>query len=293
MNARRQEIVVTDGTTPGSLPPGQHPLVDGVPQAWMAAWGEDAFGVFADVAVGEVRQRMRWVPAGAFRMGTGENEQGRDGDEGPRHVVHLTKGFWLGDTPVTQMMWSAVMGESPSHFVGAQRPVENVSWDDAIAFMSKLDSMAEPDPIAIVDSSRHRTSAGVPGFRLPSEAEWERACRAGSEAPRYGALDDVAWYGLNRGGETHDVRGKAPNALGLYDMLGNVYEWCKDAAYRRYEPGVARDPAGPEAGPRRVLRGGSWYNQAWDVRAAYRLAIPPDSRWSYAGFRLARGHHPS
>lgn len=186
------------------------------------------------------------------------------------HTVTLTKPFEMMTTPVTQALWKIVMGNNPSGFQGADRPVENVSWDDAQIFISKLNAML-----------------GVTCFRLPTEAEWEYACRAGTTSATYGNLDDVAWYENNSGKETHPVGQKQPNAWGLYDMLGNVWEWCQDW-YGGYPDGDVIDPVGPSSGSYRVSRGGSWFTDARRVRAAYRNYVAPGDRVDYLGFRLAR-----
>ena len=255
---------------------GWHPLVDGCPPGWANAWGEDEYGVFVAFRVGRVVQRMRWIRPGEFWMGSPEGEEGRFEDEGPRHRVRLTRGFWLGETPVTQALWEAVMGENPSRFQGdVQRPVEQVSWEDCQRFCARLGER----------------SIG-PAFRLPTEAEWEFVCRAGMEeatyAERLGAsLAEVAWWGENSGDSTHAVRRKLANQWGLHDMLGNVLEWCSDWS-GSYSSAVQRDPAGPAVGRFRVFRGGSWGDDAGGVRAAYRGAGRPDVRDSDLGLRLAR-----
>jgi len=209
------------------------------------------------------------IPAGKFRMGSPEGENGRSSAE-KLHTVTLTKPFELMTTPVTQALWEFVMGGNPSHFKGPVRPVEEVSWDDAQGFISKLNEMF-----------------GVTCFRLPTDAEWEYACRAGTTSATYGNLDEVAWYENNSGKETHRVGQKQPNAWGLYDMLGNVWEWCQDW-YGGYPGGDVVDPVGPSSGSSRVYRGGSWRGDARGVRAALRNYGAPGYRGSTLGFRLAR-----
>ncbi len=171
-------------------------------------WAErltlDQHGLCAEVA----GFRLRWIPAGEFLMGAPEDEEEREGNE-PQHPVRISRGFWLGETPVTQAQWLDVMGANPSHFRNGEdwpsRPVEQVSWDDCQGFLERL-----PDGLT---------------WRLPTEAEWEYACRAGTTEARYGQLEDVAWFGVD---STMLVATKAPNPWGLYDMLGNVWEWCAD-----------------------------------------------------------------
>ena len=248
-----------------------HPLANGCPPAWASAWGQDQYGPWVALSVGEVEQRLRWIPPGSFRMGSPEDEEGHDEYEEPQHEVHLTKGFWLFDTPCTQALWQAVMGADPSHSKGEQRPVEQVSWKDCQGFILKLNAL-------------------LPGLALclPTEAEWEYACRAGTDTPRYAQdLDVIAWYRENSGSETHPVGQKDPNAWGLYDMLGNVFEWCHDGQ-RKYTQERALDPIGSlEAGVVRVIRGGLWDDVAQVVRAAYRHWYDPGSRYVYIGFRCA------
>jgi formylglycine-generating enzyme required for sulfatase activity len=183
------------------------------------------------------------IPAGEFTMGSPENEQGRDSNE-PQHKVKITKPFYMQTTEVTQAQWKAVMGNNPSYFKGNDLPVETVSWDDAQEFIKKLSA-----------------KEGVK-YRLPTEAEWEYACRAGSTTKFYfgedeSKLDEYAWYHNNSDGKTHPVGQKKPNAWGLYDMHGNVWEWCQDwygADYYKNSP--AEDPQGPASAESRVLRGG-------------------------------------
>ena len=259
----------------------RHPLQGGLSPAWAVAWGENRYGAFAAFEVGptdgppeqRIEQRMRWIPAGTFRMGSPETERGRFDSERPQHDVTLIRGYWLGETPVTQALWVAVMGENPSRFRGErpedlQRPVEQVSWEGCQVFLDRL-------------------NAHVPGLaaRLPTETEWERACRAGTttatwvgelsgevDAPE---LDSIAWYHGNSGGETHPVGRKAPNPYGLHDILGNVWEWCA--------------PSEGSLGSLEFYRGGSWYDSAGRVRAALRGASPRDGSGGNLGFRMAGG----
>ena len=164
------------------------------------------------------------------------------------------------------------MGSNPAEFKGPNHPVDSVSWADAQSFVRAL-------------------NAQIPALNaiLPTEARWEYACRAGSDAPRYGELDAIAWHHGNADGQTHPVRQKQPNAWGLYDMLGNVWEWCHDGMHS-YDHSHAYDPIGPmHEGTRRVLRGGSWSYPARDVRAAFRDDVDPSLRYSLYGFRLSRG----
>ena len=220
---------------------------------------------------GDLDEMLRFVriPAGTFMMGSPKNEDERFSWE-TQHKVTLTRPFEMMVTPVTQALWQAVMGNNPSRFKGPDLPVENVSWDDAQEFIQKLNQML-----------------GTDSLRLPTEAEWEYACRAGTTGARYGELGEVAWYYDNSDQKTHPVGQKAPNAWGLYDMLGNVWEWCQDW-HGSYPSGPVTDPTGPSAGSDRVDRGGSWYAFAWYVRAANRDDNLPGLRVGFVGFRLAR-----
>jgi len=261
-----------------------HPLTTGLPAPWATRWGEDRFGAFQAFSAGGVTQQLRWIPPGSFLMGSPETESGRDADERPR-AVEISHGLWLAETPVTQALWRAVMATNPGRFAGSERPVEEVSWEDCQRFCARLNEI-------------------VPGLgaRLPTEAEWEHACRAGTTTATWVGdlhidgdlapeLDAIAWYSGNSGGETHPVRGKAPNPLGLHDMLGNVWEWCSDW-WSTYGAEPAVDPPGAPAGTFRVFRGGSWFSDARLVRAASRL-VNPQGPGGLVGFRLACDPSPA
>ena len=219
------------------------------------------------------------IPAGEFMMGSPEDEAVHDGDEGSVHKVRISRPFFLGTTPVTQAAYEQVVGTNPSCFKGPNRPVEQVSWYGAQEFLRKLCT---------------RENAATRTYRLPTEAEWEYACRAGTRTPYYGAdLSMIAWYDRNSEGQTHEVRQKLPNAFGLYDMTGNVLEWCGDWFDRGYYARSAEaDPQGPSAGDSRVLRGGSWFVDAWNCRSANRLDWPPRLTVDEYGFRVVASSPP-
>jgi sulfatase modifying factor 1 len=258
-----------------------------LPPACANAWGDDAYGLWIDVDLAGVVQRFRWLEPGEFWMGSPDDEPERQEREGPRHRVRLTTGFWLADTACTQALWLAVMGgENPSRFQeDARNPVENVSWDDvsgASAFLPRVASLA-PGVIA----------------ELPTEAEWEYACRAGSETPfNFGATispeqanyDGNHPYAGGRKGEyrqkTVPVKSFAPNGWGLYEMHGNVWEWCADGL-RDYADETVEDWRGPDGPAPRVVRGGSWNGGAGRLRSAARLGGPRGYRRVYLGFRFA------
>jgi formylglycine-generating enzyme required for sulfatase activity len=224
------------------------------------------------------------IEPGTFTMGSPPSEEGREADE-TQHRVTITRAYCMKATEVTQGEWQAVMGSNPSTFknCGANCPVEQVTWDDAVGYANAL-SRREGLPECYSGSTF--TGLGCEGYRLPTEAEWEYAARAGRKGSRYGNLDDVAWYGKNAGGTTHPVRLKQPNAWGVHDMLGNVFEWTGDW-FGEYS-GAASDPARAAVGSNRVVRGGSLGYEARFARAAFRLSQPGDMRYRDLGFRLVR-----
>ena len=214
------------------------------------------------------------VQGGTFTMGA-TSEQGSDAysDEKPTHQVTLSD-YYIGETEVTQELWKAVMGSNPSYFSGTNLPVEQVSWDDCQTFITKLNQLTGKN------------------FRLPTEAEWEYAARGGQKSRGYkyagsNTLSDVAWYTDNSGSKTHPVKQKQANELGLYDMTGNVYEWCQDwYGYGSYSSNAQTNPTGPSSGSNRVYRGGSWNINASGCRVAYRGRSSPGDRDYYLGFRV-------
>ena len=225
------------------------------------------------ITVNGVSFKMIGVEGGTFTMGA-TSEQGSDVfiDEKPAHQVTVST-FSIGETEVTQELWQAVMGSNPSNFKGTRRPVEQVSWEDCQNFIRELNSL----------TGRR--------FRLPTEAEWEYAARGGRKANGHkyagsSSIDNVAWYDSNSGSQTHDVATKRANELGLYDMSGNVWEWCQDW-YSDYSSGSQTNPKGPSSGSIRVIRGGCWYYFAWDGRVSLRGVKTPSSRYYYLGLRLA------
>ena len=218
---------------------------------------------------------VRWVPSGRFTMGSPSSEPDRSSDE-LQHEAVLTRGFFLAETECTQGQWEAVMGGNPSHFKGSERPVEQVSWSEAVEYCRKL-------------TDKQRAEGILPEgweWRLPTEAEWEYAVRAGTTGARYGELDTIAWHGGNSGSETHRVSQKAANAWGLQDMMGNVWEWCSDWS-GDYPTGSVTDPTGPNSGSLRVIRGGGCSDDAGRARSAFRLRYFPGSRNVNLGFRPA------
>ncbi len=231
-------------------------------------------------------QHLVWIPPGTFMMGSPTNEVDRSDNEGPQTAVTLTKGFWMGKYEVTQGEYEAVMGSNPSAFGGdTNRPVEQVRWEDATNYCATL-------------TQRERAAGRIATtsvYRLPTEAEWEYACRAGTSTrfsygddPGFTNLANYAWYSDNSIGTTHPVGQKLPNPWGLYDMHGNVREWCQDW-FDSYPGGIAVDPQGPAAGLYRVVRGGQWrqwFEGPGFCRSAYRYGITPDYIINFMGFRV-------
>jgi formylglycine-generating enzyme required for sulfatase activity len=216
------------------------------------------------------------IPAGTFMMGSPSNEPGRSDSE-TQHQVTISRPFYLQTTEVTQRQWRQTMGNNPSYFknCGDDCPVENVSWNDVQEFIGKLNNMERTDK-----------------YRLPTEAEWEYAARAETMTRFYSGDNDddlsrVGWYGENSGMETHPVGKKRPNAWGLYDMHGNVWEWVQDWK-GGYPSGSVTDPEGPSLGSYRVVRGGSWEVNAWGCRSANRNFYDPGVRIDSLGFRFFR-----
>lgn len=218
---------------------------------------------------------MIWIPPGSFWMC---NPQGGDDDT----KVTLTRGYWLGRTEVTQEQWQAVMVNlpSPSHFKGSDRPVENIAWNSAMEFCKKLTD---------IELAAGRLPPGY-AYTLPTEAQWEYACRAGTTGPLAGEIDSMAWHDGNSGGQTHPVAQKQPNAWGFYDMHGNVVEWCRDG-YSNYPGGHAFDPMngydGPAAAMYRMARGGGYAATVGQCRSAYRYRYLMVYTFYAVGFRIA------
>jgi formylglycine-generating enzyme required for sulfatase activity len=293
---------------------------------WAVEFGSDAYGLYSVFEVEPetkgipVRQKMRWIPPGRFAMGSAEGNANAFNSEKPQHEVILTHGYWMFDTPCTQRLWTALMGDNPSYFHDPDRPVEQVRWEDAVGFAQKLNEWfgkRNKKPL-----SKRVIGWSELSFRLPTEAEWEYACRAGTNTDTYlgdleilgdanaPLLDRLGWYGGNSGreydlqksysleqdwsknrqypdkvGGTRKVCGKEPNGWGLYDMLGNVWEWCEDW-YGEYTAKRATDPVGPSKGTARVVRGGSWDSPARLLRSACRVGYDPGVRINDLGFRL-------
>ncbi len=229
-------------------------------------------------------ENMVWIAPGTFTMGSPSNEKDRHSwQEGPQTKVTISRGFGMSKYEVTQAQYKAVMGTNPSRFKGDNKPVETVSWDDAVAYCAKL-------------TGKEKAAGRLPGgyeYRLPTEAEWEYACRAGtttafSFGDDYSQLVEYAGYGKGPLEETYPVGQKKPNGWGLYDMHGNVMEWCQDRYGHHgdgYPGGSVTDPRGPAMGSYRVVRSGNYYTRAWECRSAHRDAYGPNQASSSLGFR--------
>ncbi|MBK8815872.1 MAG: formylglycine-generating enzyme family protein [Methylococcaceae bacterium] len=257
---------------------------DEFPEPWVSDWGEDEYGLWMGFTYKGVKQFFRWIEPGTFLMGSPTNEPKRFNNE-RSHSVDITCGFWLADCTVTQALWRVAMGANPSRFKGDDYPVENVSWYDANTYIDKLNSIKPELKLC-----------------LPTEAQWEYACRAGTQTPFYfGDQIDFNQVNFNSDypynnskkseyrNQTVSVKSLPPNMWGMYEMHGNVWEWCNDW-YGRYQTGTVTDPKGPNSGGRRVLRGGSWNRYGIACRSAFRFEASPEKDVGNAGFRLARGH---
>ena len=228
---------------------------------------------------GKPIENMVWIPPGTFLMGSPPDEKDRHSGKGPQTQVTISRGFWLSKYEVTQRQYQDLMGNNPSYFKGdSDCPVEQVTWHDVVNYCKKL-------------TQQERSAGRLPSgyiYRPPTEAEWEYACRAGTTT-RFSYGDDLgytqlgqwAWYRENSGGKTHPVGQKRPNPWGLYDMHGNVWEWCQDRWAFSLPGGNVTDPRGSSSGSDRVLRGGSWYFDAWYCRSAARV-------WGYPGLWFIR-----
>ncbi|MCI5165290.1 MAG: formylglycine-generating enzyme family protein [Candidatus Electrothrix sp. GM3_4] len=265
------------------------------PAPWAVDWGEDRYGLWMSFDLKQSRQILRWIRPGTFLMGAAKDEEGQRSWLGreTQHSVTLSQGFWLADTAVTQQMWHTVMHASPSGFVGDQNPVERISWHDARIFI-------------------HRLHRRIPDLhaRLPTEAEWEYACRAGTTSP-FSLGSDISPKLINYNGKypyrpteeegiyrkrTVAVKSFPCNDWGLYEMHGNVWEWCQDywqpdleapGSQGSQESQPTVDPQGPQKGQYRSVRGGSWVSDACFVRSACRDRYSPDYYFGSIGMRLA------
>ena len=257
----------------GSMPtpPATSPTPTSIPAANTSVASNDILPI---ILPNGVRFNMIRVHGGTFDRGA-TSEQGSDAydDEKPVHKVTLST-YYIGETEVTQELWKAVMGSNPSYFSSGslKRPVENVSWNECQEFIRKLNALTGKT------------------FRLPTEAEWEFAARGGTKSRGYkysggNDIGSVAWYDGNAVRSTHDVKTKQPNELGIYDMSGNVWEWCQDW-YGKYSAGSQSNPKGPSSGSNRVIGGGSWYLNPRDCRASLRSSYNPDYRYLSIGLRL-------
>jgi formylglycine-generating enzyme required for sulfatase activity len=257
----------------------------------------------------------KWIPltTGTFQMGSPANELCRDADE-DQHEVKLTHKIEIAETEVTQKQFESLMGYNPSFHTtcGATCPVEFVSWHEAVAYCNALSRAGgRPECYSCTGSGPHAACAvaqtfagengiyGCPGYRLPTEAEWEHAARAGTTTAFYvggisscmstdGNAGKIAWYKVNSTGLAHPVAGKTANAWGLFDMAGSVYEWVNDWYAASLGSGSVTDPAGPANGTARVFRGGAYYFNAEHARSANRLSFSPTKRFTFLGFRCVR-----
>jgi formylglycine-generating enzyme required for sulfatase activity len=249
--------------------------------------------VFAAALDNSLYPRMVAVAGGVFRMGSGE---GAFKQNERVHEVSL-RSFFISETEVTQELYQAVMNQNPSQFKGNEYPVESVSWFDAVKFCNALSEQYGLAPVYTINGDTVAWDRESRGFRLPTEAEWEYAARGG-QSGSLGDLDkagyaggvtaaDVAWYSANSGRRTQPVRKKLPNELGIYDMSGNVWEWCWDW-YGDYPSDAVYDPEGPSTGRNRVFRGGAFVNPVNQLRVSFRVGNPPSTKGNSVGFRIAQ-----
>ena len=271
---------------------------------------EEGLNTLDDITLQPIIPGFVLIPAGTFDMGT-ETEMCRDGDEDPIHQVTLTRSFYMQQTEVTQEQWVSVFGTNPSYHSGCdQCPVENVTWFDSVIYCNRLSQAEGLRPAYYSDSSYTTVFDGTPpvtsgtvywdesapGYRLPTESEWEYACRAGTTTAYNSGQDNtecaddcallyLAWYRFSPAHETHPVGQKQANAWSLSDMHGNVWEWCWDWYTSTYPSGPVRDPTGPSTGSRRVSRGGGWASEADECRSATRDDQHPSWSSGRRGFR--------
>jgi formylglycine-generating enzyme required for sulfatase activity/tRNA A-37 threonylcarbamoyl transferase component Bud32 len=246
----------------------------------------------ARLKIGKVRQQMILIPKGNFVMGAPPTDSMAEEDERTQHNVILSQPFWVANTPVTQMLYRAILGKNPSKFKNEDSPVEMVNWFDAIQFCNALSQRENLMPCYEVKSEEDedvRWNRQANGYRLLTEAEWEYVARAGGPQLFAGSSTalDVAWFSSNSTGSTHSVKKLSPNLWGLYDLNGNVWEWCWDW-FGEYSDGNATDPIGPKLGRGRIFRGGSWAVPEKMVRNTQRGAERPHNRMPGLGFRIAR-----
>ena len=234
-----------------------------------------------------IKADFKLVEGGTFQMGSTDERH----DENPVHTVRVSS-FYMCDHEVTQKEYRDVMGTNPSKFSGDNLPVERVSWYNAVEYCNKLSIKEGLTPCYTINGSSTTCNFNANGYRLPTESEWEYAARGGKKSNGYtyagsNSVGNVAWYDDNSGSQTHNVKTKAPNELGLYDMSGNVWEWCWDW-YGNYSSGSQTNPSGSSSGSYRVERGGSWYSYPSNGRVAFRYYDSPSRKYNNLGFRVVR-----
>jgi len=233
-------------------------------------------------------ENMIWINGGTFTMGSPANESGRSGNEGPQRQITVSS-FFMGRYPVTQAEYQEIMGTTPSAFKGPNLPVEQVSWFDAVEYCNKLSIKEGLVPAYTITGSTVIWNREANGYRLPTEAEWEYACRAGTQTAFSGgtSIGDSGWYSGNSRGATQPVGEKLPNPWGLHDMHGNILEWCWDLL-GSYTAAAQTDPQGAATGNTRVYRGGCWRFEPHQARSAFRFGNHPYLKTFILGFRIAR-----
>ena len=255
---------------------------------------DDSNSVQADKTV---KGNLVLIPAGPFSLGNTGSYEG-EYDEKPPVTIIISKPFYISKYEITQQQYKAVMGNNPSEFKGDNLPVEQVSWYDALNFCNRLSQSEGLTPCYTINGTKVTCDFEANGYRLPTEAEWEYVAKAGTKTDFYSGkltysgnspidpnLDKIAWYSANSSNATHPVGQKTPNAFGLYDMSGNVWEWCWDR-YAEYPSKETKDYQGPEIGTYRVYRGGGWRNLAWYCRSTNRDRNYLDDKNNSLGFRV-------
>ena len=271
-----RSLVAEGGGPVPPVPPGASVGGPSVVASTSAVWKDTltlSAGSSVTVTLGTNHWTVRWVPPGRFMMGSPVDEANRDKDE-VQHEVEFSRGFFMAETECTQAQWEGILSTNPSHGKAPNQPVNQVNWKEAHDYCGALTRL-------------HRSQGLIPEgweWDLPTEAQWEYACRAGTTGAFAGELSSLAWIESNSDGKAHAVKTRQPNAWGLHDLHGNAWEWCRDW-YGDYSTTALKDPLGPSAGSFRCYRGGSRIYGARRARSAIRGAMTPEMRGDYLGFR--------
>ncbi len=283
---------VQDAQIPTPTPTGTMPVptTTPTPTPQQETPGESITIDIPNLPTESIPLEMVFIPSGSFTMGSPEDEAGRNPDEGPQHQVTLTNSFYMSKYEITQSQWQTVMGNNPAAIRGNNQPVEKVSWFDCIQFCNTLSTLMGKAPV--YDESGDNFNLDTEGFRLPTEAEWEYACRATTttryywgDDPDNSEIGEYAWYEENSNLTTHIPGMKLPNLWDLFDINGNVWEWCSDW-YGPYSANTQTNPTGPQSGTQRSVRGGGWYAEPVELRSAHRERLEPEETFGNLGLRI-------